>query len=79
LSITPSIIVAGAERRIIVNGRGFIDGNGLSCRFGDVSVQASFIDERSIACMAPAGPPRTKVCVDVALNDEDYGGACRVP
>ena len=79
LSITPSIIVAGAERRIVVNGRGFIDGNGLSCRFGDVSVQASFIDERSIACVAPAGPPRTKVCVDVALNDEDYEARAAFP
>ncbi|CAH0369713.1 unnamed protein product, partial [Pelagomonas calceolata] len=77
LSISPSIVVAGAARRIIVTGRGFMNSPELSCRFGDVSVQAEFVDERSIACVAPAGPPRTKVCVDVALNGEDYPGECR--
>ena len=77
LSVSPSIVVAGAERRIIVQGRGFVKSDGLSCRFGDVSVEAEFIDDNSIACLAPAGPPRTKVCVDVSLNNEDYAGECR--
>jgi hypothetical protein len=77
LTVSPSIVVAGAELRIIVQGRGFVKSEGLSCRFGDVSVEAEFIDDNSIACMAPAGPPRTKVCVDVSLNNEDYAGECR--
>ena len=40
-------------------------------------MEAEFIDDNSIACLAPAGPPRTKVCVDVSLNNEDYAGECR--
>ena len=76
LGASPSIIVNGPAR-ITVSGRGFAEGPLLACRFGDVSVRAAFASADTLHCVAPAGPPRTKVCVDVSLNGVDFAGECR--
>jgi hypothetical protein len=57
--------------QVTLSGTGFFDAAGLSCKFGSVTVPATFKSSVSLACMSP---PHSEgfVKLSVSMNGQDY-------
>ena len=61
---------------IYVQGTRFFNSTSLTCAFGTARTNATFVNNRSVACIAPhtseTGLHRTEVQVRVSMNGQDY-------
>ena len=52
----PDVVVEGSPAPVIIRGANFVNTSTLACRFGRTSVNATFLTNSTLLCVAPAYP-----------------------
>ncbi len=78
ISLSPSIIFAGYEQNLVINGVGFIPNQPLKCIFftfhGHALSDADFIDESTVVCSTPHFEVPQVVEFDLTADERNFLG-----
>ena len=70
-AVTPGSGIHLGQTPVFVIGAGFVNTTGLSCRFGVISVPATYLSYANLLCLAPAQAAGA-VFLEVSNNGEDF-------
>lgn len=67
-SLNPASVPQHGGVTVTITGTGFVDSTSLSCKFGSLIIDATYLTSTSVKCVSPALPQPENVNVEVSNN-----------